>query len=104
VVPPSRRLQSLMSWFSRNAGRQVRRTDCTLATVDHNVPYVVKLRSAPIYLTHNRYSTSTRKNFSTIGAFVEEPESRAQCVTLEENVKEFGVTYVGMADRRQGEH
>ncbi len=24
----------------RNAGRQVRRTDCTLATVDHNIPYV----------------------------------------------------------------
>jgi len=23
----------------RNAGRQVRRTDCTLATVDHNIPY-----------------------------------------------------------------
>jgi 3-isopropylmalate dehydratase len=23
----------------RNAGRKVRRTDCTLATVDHNIPY-----------------------------------------------------------------
>ena len=26
--------------FRRNAGRPVRRPDCTLATVDHNVPYV----------------------------------------------------------------
>lgn len=24
----------------RNAGRKVRRTDCTLVTVDHNIPYV----------------------------------------------------------------
>lgn len=46
--------------------------------------------------------TIPRKNFTTIKAFVEEPESRAQCVTLEENVKEFGVTYFGMTDRRQG--
>ncbi|KAF8491413.1 aconitase [Gautieria morchelliformis] len=68
----------------RNAGRPVRRTDCTLATVDHNVP------------------TITRKNFTTIKEFVEEPESRAQCVALEDNVKEFGVTYFGMSDRRQG--
>ncbi|KAF8592351.1 hypothetical protein K439DRAFT_1323466 [Ramaria rubella] len=68
----------------RNAGRPVRRTDCTLATVDHNVP------------------TITRKNFTTIKEFVEEPESRAQCATLEDNVKEFGVTYFGMTDRRQG--
>jgi 3-isopropylmalate dehydratase len=54
-------------------------------------------------LTHNHRRTSTRKNFTSIGTFVEEPDSRAQCVTLEENVKEFGVTYFGMTDRRQGE-
>ncbi|KIJ56662.1 hypothetical protein M422DRAFT_22810 [Sphaerobolus stellatus SS14] len=68
----------------RNAGRPVRRTDCTLATVDHNIP------------------TVSRKNFTTTKNFVEEPESRAQCMTLEDNVKEFGVTYFGMTDRRQG--
>ncbi|VDC06132.1 unnamed protein product [Peniophora sp. CBMAI 1063] len=68
----------------RAAGRPVRRTDCTLATVDHNIPTVI------------------RKNFSSVSTFIEEPDSRAQCVALEENVKEFGVTYFGMSDRRQG--
>ncbi|KAI0320627.1 aconitase [Amylostereum chailletii] len=68
----------------RNANRPVRRPDCTLATVDHNIPTVL------------------RKNFSTVSSFIEEPDSRAQCVALEENVKEFGLTYFGMTDRRQG--
>ncbi|KAI0721927.1 aconitase family-domain-containing protein [Cerioporus squamosus] len=68
----------------RNAGRPVRRPDCTLATVDHNVP------------------TSSRKNFTTVSEFVTQPDSRAQCTTLEENVKAFGLTYFGMNDRRQG--
>ncbi|KAA1466281.1 aconitase [Dentipellis sp. KUC8613] len=68
----------------RTAGRPVRRPDCTLATVDHNIP------------------TVSRKNFTSIKSFIEEPDSRAQCQALEENVKEFGVTYFGMTDRRQG--
>ncbi|KLO18085.1 aconitase [Schizopora paradoxa] len=68
----------------RNASRPVRRPDCTLATVDHNVP------------------TTIRKGFSSVKDFIEEPDSRAQCVALEENVKEFGLTYFGMKDRRQG--
>ncbi|RDX53083.1 hypothetical protein OH76DRAFT_1344086 [Lentinus brumalis] len=68
----------------RTAGRPVRRPDCTLATVDHNIP------------------TSSRKNFTTVSNFVSQPESRAQCTTLEENVKAFGLTYFGMTDRRQG--
>ncbi|KAI0053088.1 aconitase [Auriscalpium vulgare] len=68
----------------RNAGRSVRRPDCTLATVDHNVP------------------TVSRKNFASVSTFIDEPDSRAQCQALEENVKEFGVTYFGMKDRRQG--
>ncbi|KAF8332866.1 aconitase family-domain-containing protein [Cantharellus anzutake] len=68
----------------RTAGRPVRRPDCTLATVDHNVP------------------TISRKNFTDVKTFIDEPESRAQCVALEENVKEFGLTYFGMSDRRQG--
>lgn len=33
---------------------------------------------------------------------VEQPDSRAQCSALEENVKEFGLTYFGFGDRRQG--
>ncbi|KIM45999.1 hypothetical protein M413DRAFT_23793 [Hebeloma cylindrosporum] len=68
----------------RNAGRPVRRTDCTLATVDHNVP------------------TISRKDFKSVETFIAEPDSRAQCAALEENVKEFGLTYFGMKDRRQG--
>ncbi|KAJ7904309.1 hypothetical protein B0H14DRAFT_3079207 [Mycena olivaceomarginata] len=68
----------------RNAGRPVRRPDCTLATVDHNIP------------------TVSRKNFTTVESFIEEPDSRAQCAALEDNVKEFGLTYFGMTDKRQG--
>ncbi|KAK5633855.1 hypothetical protein RRF57_009569 [Xylaria bambusicola] len=73
----------------KNAGRRVRRTDCTLATTDHaimptNVP------------------TKSRKGIKDIATFVEEEDSRLQCLTLEENVKEFGITYFGLGDRRQG--
>ncbi|KAH9918123.1 aconitase [Fomitopsis serialis] len=68
----------------RTAGRRVRRTDCTLATVDHNIP------------------TASRKNLTTVESFIEQPDSRAQCQALEENVKDFGLTYFGMKDRRQG--
>ncbi len=62
----------------RVAGRPVRRPDATLAVVDHNVP------------------TSDRS------AGIAEPESRLQVQTLEDNVKEFGIEYFGMSDRRQG--
>ncbi|KAA6414740.1 MAG: 3-isopropylmalate dehydratase [Lasallia pustulata] len=68
----------------RNASRKVRRPDCTLATTDHNVP------------------TTSRKNFKNVGQFVEETDSRTQCLTLEDNVKAFGLTYFGLGDKRQG--
>ncbi|KIK95137.1 hypothetical protein PAXRUDRAFT_141448 [Paxillus rubicundulus Ve08.2h10] len=68
----------------RTAGRKVRRPDCTLATLDHNIP------------------TISRKNYKSVDTFVAEPDSRAQCSAVEENVKEFGLTYFGLADRRQG--
>ncbi|KAI1819414.1 aconitate hydratase [Xylaria intraflava] len=68
----------------KNAGRRVRRTDCTLATTDHNVP------------------TKSRKGIKDISTFVEEEDSRLQCLTLEENVKEHGITYFGLGDKRQG--
>ncbi|TAQ84406.1 hypothetical protein B7494_g7276 [Chlorociboria aeruginascens] len=68
----------------KNAGRKVRRPDCTLATTDHNV------------------ATSSRKAFKSIETFVEEEDSRLQCMTLEENVKDFGITYFGLGDKRQG--
>ncbi|KAF7546272.1 hypothetical protein G7046_g9353 [Stylonectria norvegica] len=68
----------------KNAGRKVRRLDCTLATTDHNVP------------------TTSRKGLKDIASFIEEDDSRTQCVTLEENVKDFGLTYFGLGDKRQG--
>ncbi|KAN0063549.1 3-isopropylmalate dehydratase [Thecaphora frezii] len=68
----------------RNAGRKVRRTDCTLATVDHNVP------------------TVSRKAYRDTKSFVEESDSRIQCLTLEDNVKAFGLTFFGLSDARQG--
>ncbi|KAK3324180.1 putative 3-isopropylmalate dehydratase [Cercophora scortea] len=68
----------------KNAGRKVRRPDCTLATTDHNVP------------------TTSRKTLKDIASFIKEDDSRTQCVTLEENVKDFGITYFGLSDKRQG--
>ncbi|KAK6531637.1 3-isopropylmalate dehydratase [Orbilia ellipsospora] len=68
----------------RNASRTVRRPDCTLATVDHNVP------------------TSSRKSYKNVSSFVEEEDSRLQCMTLEDNVKAFNLTYFGLSDDRQG--
>ncbi len=46
--------------------------------------------------------TTPRKNFKSVGTFVEEADSRLQCLTLEDNVKEFGITYFGLGDKRQG--
>ena len=46
--------------------------------------------------------TAPRKNFKSVGQFVEEADSRIQCITLEENVKAFGLTYFGLGDKRQG--
>jgi len=66
------------------ANRVVRRPDCTLITVDHNVP------------------TEDRTQLSDIASFIEEVNSRTQVMKLEENVKDFGLKYFGMADERQG--
>ncbi|KAK6453900.1 3-isopropylmalate dehydratase [Scheffersomyces xylosifermentans] len=68
----------------KNAGRPVRRTDCTLATVDHNIP------------------TISRANFKDVESFIDQDDSRLQVSTLEQNVKDFDVTYFGMDDARQG--
>ncbi|KAG0145677.1 hypothetical protein CROQUDRAFT_671595 [Cronartium quercuum f. sp. fusiforme G11] len=68
----------------RNAGRTVRRPDCTLATCDHNVP------------------TDDRSKATSVAKFIKEAESRTQVMTLEENVKAFGLTYFGLTDKRQG--
>lgn len=68
----------------RNAQRKVRRPDCTLATCDHNVP------------------TDDRSQAKDVASFIKEPDSRLQVMTLEENVKKYGITYFGLTDRRQG--
>ncbi|KAI5125024.1 hypothetical protein M0805_007448 [Coniferiporia weirii] len=68
----------------RNAGRPVRRRDCTLATMDHNVP------------------TGPRKLHSKIEDYIVDPDSKAQCLALEQYAKEFGLTHFGIKDRRQG--
>ena len=62
----------------RNAGRNVRRVEATLAVPDHNVP-----------------TTDRSKG-------IENPESRLQVETLEKNCAEFGVEYLAMDDIRQG--
>jgi 3-isopropylmalate dehydratase len=88
----------------RNAGRGVRRPDNTLATVDHNVPYAIHNHDQP-FTDYSRFtflSTDSRKGFKSVKSFIEEPESREQCIALEDNVREFGLTYFGMTDRRQG--
>lgn len=46
--------------------------------------------------------TTPRKGFKDVGSFVEEADSRVQCLTLEDNVKDFGITYFGLGDKRQG--
>ncbi|MED0678313.1 3-isopropylmalate dehydratase large subunit [Aneurinibacillus thermoaerophilus] len=62
----------------RLAGRKVRRPDLTFATVDHNVP--TTNRSLPI----------------------EDPISRQQIETLQQNCKEFGITLFDLDSKEQG--
>ncbi len=62
----------------RNASREVRRPDATLAVADHNVP------------------TTDRS------AGIEDEESRIQVDTLTRNCADFGIEYFPMGDIRQG--
>ena len=68
----------------RLASRGVRRPDCTLVTVDHNVP------------------TEDRSQLIDVKTFIEETASRTQVMQLDQNVKDFDLRYFGMADERQG--
>ena len=65
-------------------GRKVRRPDLTLATVDHNIP------------------TTSRKAYKDVDSFISQNDSKIQCLTLQDNVKKFGLTYFGLDDSRQG--
>ena len=62
----------------RNAGRQVRRPEATLAVPDHNVP-----------------TTDRSKE-------IEEEQSRIQVETLQQNCRDFGVRLFDVNDVRQG--
>ncbi len=62
----------------RMAGRKLRRPEATFAVADHNVP-----------------TTDRSKGIA-------DEESRIQVDTLERNAGDFGVTYFGMDDIRQG--
>lgn len=68
----------------RKNNRPVRRSDLTLATVDHNVP------------------TDDRSKYQDAASFVKEPQARTQITLLEKNIKEHDIRYFGMSDRRQG--
>jgi 3-isopropylmalate dehydratase large subunit len=68
----------------RLANRNVRRPDCTLSTVDHNVP------------------TTDRSQLLDVAAFIEETASRTQVLQMNQNVQDFGLKYFGMEDERQG--
>lgn len=68
----------------RIASRSVRRPDCTLTTVDHNVP------------------TTDRSALIDVAQFIEEAASRTQVLQMQTNVADFGLKYFGMEDERQG--
>ena len=63
----------------RTAHRKVRRPDATLAVADHNVP-----------------TTPDRAKG------IKDETARIQVQTLEDNCREFGITYFRMEDKRQG--
>lgn len=63
----------------RSEGRRVRRLDATLGVADHDIP-----------------TTSGRSDD------VEDPEAKLQLSLMRRNTKEFGVTYFGFEDPRQG--
>jgi len=56
----------------------------------------------PLAKASKNAPTTPRKNFKNIDQFIEEADSRTQCLTLEDNVKAFGLTYFGLGDQRQG--
>jgi len=86
----------------KNAGRKVRRPDCTLATTDHVSCLLLAFGFRVAKQLAQNVPTSSRKALKNIETFIEEKDSRIQCVTLEDNVKNFGITYFGLGDKRQG--
>ena len=68
----------------RLAGRKVRRPDLTLAVPDHNLP------------------TTARRDAQGARIPIADRESAQQLAALEHNAPEFGIRYIGDADREQG--
>ncbi len=68
----------------RAAGRTVRRPDLTLAVPDHNLP------------------TTARRDANGARIPIADPDSAAQLAALEKNAPDFGIRYIGDADREQG--
>jgi len=68
----------------RLANRSVRRPDCTLCTVDHNVP------------------TTDRSALLDVASFITETASRTQVVQMTQNMIDFDLPYFGIEDERQG--
>jgi hypothetical protein len=68
----------------RLANRSVRRPDCTLCTVDHNVP------------------TTDRSALLDVASFITETASRTQVVQMTQNMADFNLPYFGIEDERQG--
>jgi 3-isopropylmalate dehydratase len=64
-------------------GRQVRRSDLTLATSDHNVP------------------TTSRKDMDE-SSYIRDAESRLQCRTLKQNAKQHRIRYFDLRSANQG--
>ncbi|MCK9542206.1 MAG: 3-isopropylmalate dehydratase large subunit [Novosphingobium sp.] len=68
----------------RVAGRKVRRPDLTLAVPDHNLP------------------TTARRDAEGKPIPIADAESAQQLAALKRNAPEFGIRYIGDADREQG--
>jgi 3-isopropylmalate/(R)-2-methylmalate dehydratase large subunit len=68
----------------RASGRKVRRPDLTLAVPDHNLP------------------TTARRDAAGARVPILDPDSAQQLAMLERNAPEFGIRYIGDADREQG--
>lgn len=67
----------------RMAGRKPRRPEAHLAVADHNVP-----------------TTTADRGNGTAG--IKDQTSKTQVDTLEQNCKEFGITYFDLDDKKQG--
>lgn len=74
-----------------------------------SLPLITYVTSPQMVERHGRSSycyqnipTKSRKGLKDLASFIEQDDSRLQCITLEENVKDFGITYFGLGDKRQG--